>query len=1659
MDLNVERFNEHKLNKIMDFTTFDGQGDNPDDCNGHGTHVAGIISGTGNEKIIYSGYAPDSRLNIYKVLIDCTRNVDTPNLLRAIPQAVNDNVDVINLSLAIRSHYMMMVEQMANEAFDDGIAVVAAAGNNNGHVASPASAHKVLGIGASYKSDPNTKTSYSSFGIAGDTRIKPDLVAPVNKSPSDREGIISTDLGTRSYSAISGTSFAAPQISGAIADLIEKYRRMNVELEPGRLYAIMLSQATGDATNAGGLRMSDEVGAGALSMRYTTLETTSNQMSFHGLSPITGGATQFPINVPSNAERLTIAVWWPRTSDTDADIDLLLFQNSAVVASSTLNGQVLQRLVVDNPATGNGAYDIRILTNSAPTGQVLYYAYTFIMPNTPPSMSIRSSDTHALARVATPTEIPLRGSDDDADIVTFFVSGNPRKGSISPESAFNQYLPATALRQGTLTYTSNPGADGRDTFTITPWDGKDRGRPTTFTVTILEATPVTFTSEFSGPNQITLTFSEPLDAAFDGDNFELSVGSVTGVQNFGDSVTRRLATSGIPANTDVTVTYVQTTPDTIRSTASSELIDGTSSVTEGMAAPIENLRPIVDPIAIQFVTSGDTVTLLGSATDPNNDRLGYLWEQKRGQDVTLSDPTILNPTFTAPDVSTNTILRFELTATELDTQDALSRSRSASVHVRPEVPGITPVVLPLPFPQSSARFGESLSDLGENRLLIGAPDKSTPVLTESGLAMLESGSGSVQSEVTVSFGQYLPENQTRQVGFLFDANTGKRITDDIPIYDAGEPIDPALRHIITDESGTMRIFEGLSDGLSGESGKLLATLLYDGTVYLYDFNSDTLVAVSVPNDRGIDFGISIDGSDDATKFATSDPRLITNVGRASFSNGIAFIYDVADLPSHIEIPNPHPPSRDRFGSTVAMIGDDMMASSSLLSPTLDILFTNGTLYHSITELVPGQTLQVSDMEPDGEHLLLIGDSRAQEAYLYNVTSKSLINTFVDDPPAASFGRAVSTYVDKYAVSGSNSVYVFDKQGNNIQKIDPPSDSGGFGESISFVRGKILVGSPGTDLVGIRNAGAAYLYSTHSGSLIETYLNIDPNNGEEMGETVEYAGGMITVGIPGYRSLGVDRVGAVLLYPDINNKPVSEAGDDIIASEGATVTLNGTAYDPDGDVIASYLWSVTDSATHNIELLGSGNTATFVAPNVSKETVMTFGLVASDGLESSDIDTVSVRITDGATPSVPANLVATQLDATSIRITWVAPSEDITGYRIERSVSSQDYTVIASNVTNTAYTDTNLSPSEVYSYRVSAINANGIGNPTESVSAQINTILIITAPEDITAEAAAPLSVLDIGMATTNRDAVITNDAPDAFPLGNTTITWTATDDSGNSATDTQLVTIQDTTIPEFYVLIDGITTLTYDAGGTTVDFETPQASDNTDLRTSCSPASGQVFPIGVTPVSCTATDEGGNSAVTSFDVTIRLRNDPPVMTAPIPDFNIPMSTLIQLLLDTNFYDVDKLTYTVTIDSPDIVLILIYENRMTLTTLTPGSAEITVCADDGTHEPVCQMFVYTVIALDGLTIGVPNDITAEATGPLTELFVGFAYAASPDDPNPVITNDAPDAFPLGTTTVTWTATDRSGNISTDTQTVTNPISTGFSSRAERPETSLCVIRND
>jgi hypothetical protein len=184
------------------------------DRNGHGTHVAGIIGAIDNNTGVV-GVAPGVKIISYKVF-NATGSGSSSNINKAI-DAVTDfkkknptKKCIVNMSLG------SSVDRDKNERVDrcvnEGVIVVVSAGNKatDANTASPASAKKAITVGA-YDDSNNEFASFSNFGT------KVNVLAPgVN--------ILSTyiDNEYQGYKSLSGTSMAAPVVTGAIVNMIAK---------------------------------------------------------------------------------------------------------------------------------------------------------------------------------------------------------------------------------------------------------------------------------------------------------------------------------------------------------------------------------------------------------------------------------------------------------------------------------------------------------------------------------------------------------------------------------------------------------------------------------------------------------------------------------------------------------------------------------------------------------------------------------------------------------------------------------------------------------------------------------------------------------------------------------------------------------------------------------------------------------------------------------------------------------------------------------------------------------------------------------------------------------------------------------------------------------------------------------------------------------------------------------------------------------------------------------------------------------------------------------------------------------------------------------------------------------------------------------------------
>lgn len=195
------------------------------DEDGHGTHVASTIAGTGRGDKKYTGVAPDAKLLVGKV---CgPRGCPESAILAGMRWAAESGAKVVNLSLGgpdARGDDPLEVGVNQLSA-RHGTLFVVAAGNDGSYgaetVASPASADAALAVGAVDGED-----ALASFSARGprihDAALKPDIVAPGVNIMAARSRH-SFGKPQEKYRELSGTSMATPHVAGAAAILAQRH--------------------------------------------------------------------------------------------------------------------------------------------------------------------------------------------------------------------------------------------------------------------------------------------------------------------------------------------------------------------------------------------------------------------------------------------------------------------------------------------------------------------------------------------------------------------------------------------------------------------------------------------------------------------------------------------------------------------------------------------------------------------------------------------------------------------------------------------------------------------------------------------------------------------------------------------------------------------------------------------------------------------------------------------------------------------------------------------------------------------------------------------------------------------------------------------------------------------------------------------------------------------------------------------------------------------------------------------------------------------------------------------------------------------------------------------------------------------------------------------
>jgi len=323
-------------------------------------------------------------------------------------------------------------------------------------------------------------------------------------------------------------------------------------------------------------------------------------------------------------------------------------------------------------------------------------------------------------------------------------------------------------------------------------------------------------------------------------------------------------------------------------------------------------------------------------------------------------------------------------------------------------------------------------------------------------------------------------------------------------------------------------------------------------------------------------------------------------------------------------------------------------------------------------------------------------------------------------------------------------------------------------------------------------------------------------------------------------------------------------------------------------------------------------------------------------------------------------------------------------------------------------------------------ATDVGGNTANIEQKITvldtTFPILEIPENIVIEATSlDQNEVNLGEATSTDNGgivSITNDEPEFFPIGDTIVTWTSIDSSNNYSSLTQLVSVIDTTAPEILLLEDIILEAS-SVDANIINLDNPTVSDIQD--TTIYITAPDVFPIGETTVTWTAVDASNNSAITTQTVTIIDTTKPGLS---IPDNQIvEASSLDETLVDigqAEAYDITGIS-SIVHNAPDVFSL--------------GSTLIAWTATDNYGNITTAYQTITVVDTTSPIIASPQDITSEATDPTMNYIELGELAVSDSVGIESIINDKPITFPFGSTTVTWTVTDTSGNISQATQVVT------------------------
>ena len=671
----------------------------------------------------------------------------------------------------------------------------------------------------------------------------------------------------------------------------------------------------------------------------------------------------------------------------------------------------------------------------------------------------------------------------------------------------------------------------------------------------------------------------------------------------------------VPANTTVTFTLSAT-----------DQSNATASDTVDIFIVHRNAPPSVEAGPDQTVTEGQAVTLSGTATDPDNDALTYLWSQDPAAPaIAFDNATAISTIFTVPQVDANATLTLTLTAN--DGTDASSDILNLTIADVPDVPDALPPPSAFVTTWRTTTNNESIT---------------IPVGGATGTYTIDWGDGTTSADVT--------GDQTH----TYDTAGTYRVSisgDFARIYLNGDANAAKLQSI--DQWGDI-IWESMEYAFKGASSMVYraadspdlsgTTSMRSMFAGAASFNGDlsSWDVSSVTNMIGVFKGAaSFNGDISSWDVSRANDMRYMFEGAASF-NGDISSWEVSSAVAMTRM----------FGGAASFNGD---ISSWDVSRANDMryMFRNAASFNqplnawdvsSVTTMVDMFRGAASFNQPLNSWNVSSVTSTAGMFYqaasfngdisAWDVSSvASTADMFYG---AASFNQDISAW-DVSSANDMNSMFHgADSFGQNLgewyivpddtalESDDPTRIVGGISAQNPFLDGQnpTYGMGPGGDSGAFEMNGASL---TLKGAPTKDLYTV----------TVTSAGGF---GSDNSRTFNV-------VISNFNHPPTASAGDDRTVPEGSTVTLNGTATDADPEDTITYLWT-HDSTDLGIVIDDADSLDTFfTAPDVAADTPVTFTLTVSDGTATA-ADPVTITIADSANSTDTTRNVQTDTDTTT-----------------------------------------------------------------------------------------------------------------------------------------------------------------------------------------------------------------------------------------------------------------------------------------------------------------------------------------------------------------------------------------------------------------------------